>query len=363
MEIVPDSSKDFIMEERIMKKVLALVLAVAMMSTVAFAASNTVFGSGYDKEPNNIPSGTSDIKGSYGPGEDFSIASGDLNTDGDKKVSDLNTDNYSIKKVTYKAGKSYIDSIELDNDEGDELTVTFKKDYSVEKAKDVEVFVELRGKGNNVDAKTVNVKFGTQYVVGTNPVAIDKDGDIDEKTLNLDMINKFDSGKDGSPYGTLSFDTDDGDTTVEARVYDGDKLFLGHDFDADKKVLVANADADAEISFLNFPAKPSFNSTATVYFYQVDKDGFVYELTGEGKIKKSAAKWSEDDGCWVLKTRTLGSYVFSDKALTSAADSGSSSTDGEGTNNPDTGANDVVGIAAALAVVSVIAAGAVSLKK
>ena len=54
-----------------MKKVLALVLAVAMMSTVAFAASNTVFGSGYDKEPNNIPSGTSDIKGSYGPGEDF----------------------------------------------------------------------------------------------------------------------------------------------------------------------------------------------------------------------------------------------------------------------------------------------------
>jgi len=35
----------------------------------------------------------------------------------------------------------------------------------------------------------------------------------------------------------------------------------------------------------------------------------------------------------------------------------------ETTKNPDTGANDVVGVAAALAVVSLIAAGAVSLKK
>ena len=35
----------------------------------------------------------------------------------------------------------------------------------------------------------------------------------------------------------------------------------------------------------------------------------------------------------------------------------------EETKNPDTGANDVVGVAAALAVVSLVAAGAVSLKK
>ena len=36
---------------------------------------------------------------------------------------------------------------------------------------------------------------------------------------------------------------------------------------------------------------------------------------------------------------------------------------GADTKNPDTGANDVVGVAAALAVVSLVAAGAVSLKK
>jgi len=37
--------------------------------------------------------------------------------------------------------------------------------------------------------------------------------------------------------------------------------------------------------------------------------------------------------------------------------------DEEATKNPDTGANDVVGIAAALAVTSLVAAAAISIKK
>lgn len=325
-----------------MKKVLALVLAVAMMSTVAFAASSTVIN-----------------EATYGPGDKIIIGSSELNADGSDAVSALNTDNYSIKKVTYDKGKSYIDSIELDDDEDDELTIKFKKDYTVEKEKAVEMKIELRGKGNDVDVKTVNIEVNTAYLTGLVKVEINEDNEV--AAPSFDEINKFVSAdNNGAPYGTLEFDTDDGDTSVEVRVYDGDKVFLGHDYDADKKVLVANADSDAEISFLNFVAKPSFNSTATVYFYQVDEDGFVYELTGEGKIKKSNAKWSEDDGCWVLKTRTLGSYVFSDKALVSAA---AAETETDGTENPDTGANDVVGIATALAVVSLVAAGAVSLKK
>ena len=350
-----------------MKKILALCLAVGMMSTTAFAASTTIFGDGYDGEPAN---GTSNIvdtgEFAYGPGDEIEITSSMLNDEDGEDVSDLNTDNYSIKKVTYQSGKSYIDSIVLDDDEGDELTVTFKDDYSVSKSKDIEVSIELRGKGSDVDVKTVYIQFSTEYGLDTQTVYIDSDGDIDEGELDFEKINEFESDDDGMSYGTLSFDTDDGDTSVEARVYDGDEFYLGHDYDADKKVLVANA--DAEISFLNFPAKPTFNSTATVYFYQVDEDGYIYEITSAGKIKASSAKWSDDDGCWVLKTRTLGSYVFSDEALVSATSSDDASDDddtaADGTVEiPDTGANDVVGIATALAVVSLVAAGAVALKK
>ncbi len=348
-----------------MKKILALCLAVGLMTTTAFAASTTIFGDGYDGE---LPNGISNIVDtgdfSYRPGDEIEFTSSILNEEEGVDVSDLNTDNYSIKKITYDSGKSYIDSVELDDDEGDALTVTFKEDYTVDSSKNVEMEIELRGKGNDVDVKTVYIQFSTTYGLPTNTVYIDEDGDIEEADVNFDEINEFDSGDDGMAYGTLSFDTDDGDTSVEVRVYDGDQVYLGHDYEADKKVLVANADSDAEISFLNFPAEPTFNSTATVYFYQVDEDGFIYEITGEGKIKASAAKWSEDDGCWVLKTRTLGSYVFSDEELVSASSSGEDETDTEGdVTNPDTGANDVVGIATALAVVSLVAAGAVALKK
>ena len=338
-----------------MKKVLALVLAVAMMSTVAFAAT---------------VKGTFDMGAAYA-GTEWTVGSSDVN--GLTVNDDFNTKNYSIKKVSYENGKAYVDSVKLDDDEDeDELKVTFKKDFSVDKEKKVELTVTLRGKNKDVDHKDVEVTLkGTYgYTVGklyinedneivAGEVGIDEVIGIEDGEKGIKKIAKFVSGENnGAPYGTLEFSADNM-ADVEARVYDGDKMFLGYNMDSDKKVLVANADSDAEISFLNFPAKPSFNSTATVYFYEVDEDGFVYELTGEGKIKKSAAKWSEDDGCWVLKTRTLGSYVFSDKALTSAA--AADATDG--TTNPDTGANDVVGIATALAVVSLVAAGAVSLKK
>ena len=76
-------------------------------------------------------------------------------------------------------------------------------------------------------------------------------------------------------------------------------------------------------------------------------------------------------GSWELKTRTLGSYVISDKALRSptGTSSGSSGSSGgsvnndTGTNNPSTGANDVTGVATALALISLASAAAISLKK
>ncbi len=309
-----------------MKKVLALVLAVMMMATVAFA-----------------------VAPDYNPGEDIEIGSSDISSD-----DLLNTKYYSIKKVSYDTGKTYVASVTLESDEDEDcLTVALKEDYSMDKIKDLKMTVELRGKGRDTKDEVIDIEATVGYEVAELSIV---DGDVTLPTEG--MINKVIASEDGeAPYGTMDVRdiADMADVTV--RLYEKDKFFWDFNNDADKKVLIANADADAEISFLNFEGKPSFNSTATVYFYEVDEDGFVYELTGEGKIKKSAAKWSEDDGCWVLKTRTLGSYVFSDKALASAAAADDTTT------NPDTGANDVVGIATALAVVSLVAAGAVSLKK
>ena len=162
--------------------------------------------------------------------------------------------------------------------------------------------------------------------------------------------------EDGAAYGTLYYDYDDG-LSLEVRVYDGDEYYLGCDTSANVDVLKANADSDADMYFYNFKGEPTFNSTARLYFYDVDEDGYIYEVKN-GKLTE-VGSYSDDDGCWVVKARTLGQYVVSTEKLANAK---GETTEPEVT-NPDTGANDVVGIAAALGVVALISGAAVSLKK
>ena len=181
------------------------------------------------------------------------------------------------------------------------------------------------------------------------------DGDIDAVISDSKNFYEVVKTDDGPAYGELEFTTNNPDVDVVVRVYDGDKLYLYNDTKADKDILKAYADSDADLSFLNFPGDTTFNSTATLYMY-MDEDSFVYELKN-GKLVESNAKWSEDDGCFVLKARTLGNYVFSDVELDVTEDVDDT------VSNPDTGANDVVGIAAALGAVALVSAAAVSLKK
>ncbi|MEA5012622.1 MAG: hypothetical protein VB100_12990 [Angelakisella sp.] len=362
-----------------MRRVLALILSVSMLTMVAMAAPYS--------EPAYVQPGDTLTIDSNGDVVDSTWnAWGFWNViEVTPGLSSLNTKNYSIKKVNYDKGKAHVEKVSLTSDnEEDKLFVSFKEDYSRttedDWGKDINFTIELRGKGKNVQDGTVKIEG--DYGFGVIEIFADPDGKINypwgspwrggmewdyhiyKMTDQLPGDNGSSEGsQDGAlyekapQYGTMEFDTLDSEAVVSVRVYDGDKFFIGQNTDADKKLLVANADTEAEISFLNFYGKPSFNSTATVYFYQVDKDGFIYEKTGEGKIKKSTAKWSEDDDCWVLKTRALGSYVFSDKALASDAAAEDTAT------NPETGATNVFGIASAVAAVSLMAAGALTLKK
>ena len=90
----------------------------------------------------------------------------------------------------------------------------------------------------------------------------------------------------------------------------------------------------------------------------VDMNGKGIDAGSAGINKK--VNWDEDEGCYILKTRQMpGTMVFSDKPLP-IDDLPVNETPVE---NPDTGANDVVGIATALAAVALVSAAAVSLKK
>lgn len=327
-----------------MKKVIALVLAVALslsMAAVAFAApvllTDGVANPGDKMEIDVLtsfttPSGASAITADY-----------------------ISTDYFSIK-VEYSRGKELVKDVKFDNGK---LVITLKD--SLEERPSVPNFqiekITLTGKKNGVDETYRNKKFecnvtgltttkkvgyvvdDTNYVVGNDFTAPDN------------VIVKMAKTSSGDKYGTsvISFGSY---ASAEVRLYEKEKFFLGVEVDPDLDIVKANPDADIE--FRTFKGNPSFSSNATVEIY-ADEDRFLYELK-DGKLVESSLKYDKDAGAFTGKVRTLGKYVISDMKLVAAATA-------EETKNPDTGANDVVGVAVALAVVSLVAAGAVSLKK
>ena len=70
-----------------------------------------------------------------------------------------------------------------------------------------------------------------------------------------------------------------------------------------------------------------------------------------------------DDGVATFKLPAYSALVAVDGTLTTVAAPAADTTATGTTTNPGTGANDVVGVAAALAVVALVSGAAISLKK
>ena len=329
-----------------MKKVLAIILAAVLLTTVALASEAYREG------------------GQYAPGNVIIIESSDFPGD----TPDLNTEHYSIRKVTYDAGKTYVDSIELTEDEDeDELIVTLKKNNDMDKYKDVKFTVELRGRSSRID--DVEQTFAFQVGNELYDVSIQKDGYIDGDALKPNAINRFVADSSGWPYGDLLFSPHN-DVDIELRVFEDERISYFVDEDANKTVLKNNIDNDAHIEFIDFN-NMKFERQATVRFYWPDEDGYIYEISSSGKLTSAGAKWNDDESCWILKTSSLGAFAFSDGKLkasgsaSSEPESSSSSSSyqpGDWVPNPSTGSRDGVGVAAALAVMALVCAGALSLK-
>ena len=83
----------------------------------------------------------------------------------------------------------------------------------------------------------------------------------------------------------------------------------------------------------------------------------MYMVHADGSVVDVGAKF-DSNGVLVATAKITGPVYTADGALTAIA-AGTTGT----TTNPGTGANDVVGVAAALAVVALVSGAAISLKK
>ncbi len=371
-----------------MKKVLALVLAVMMMATVAFAADPTIGGDGVltGIDGNGVnPGGKIIIKASA-----FQNAAGDdLGTL--LRKGDFSSENFSVTTKRFEKGSNLVKSVEFDDDEN-YVAVKLNDDYDMKRTDTVnlvikEIKLTAKRKVNDdvtknskwtCDEDTITAPDTVDFRVGYGLVEVGIEDDFDVYVDSGDGVTSTEVSSDNggnaetggssraivktatgnlvkfikkdASYGTANIEF--GDVAyASGRVYKDDTVFLKFNEDVDVDIVKKYPDAD--LSFVNFKGAPTFNSNMELEIY-ADEDTYIYEIK-DGKIAPCNLKWDDDAYAFTGKVRTLGAYVISDTKLSVDA----TTADG----NPDTGANDVVGIATALAAVALVSAAAVSLKK
>ena len=183
--------------------------------------------------------------------------------------------------------------------------------------------------------------------------------------------------------GTAVFDFAD-KAFFTVKMYSGESMYLDLSTAYDKAI-AGEMDAEAD-SFYKFDNEnANFSRTGELIIVTNDSSLVPYEIDEDGNFVEVDAKYVEDyaiahtnkkvDG-FVFSTKTLGNYVLSTEELGQEEQPAKETpaepvTPSEPTTetpstskpNPETGAEDFVGLAVSLAVVSVAAAGALALKK
>ncbi len=168
-----------------------------------------------------------------------------------------------------------------------------------------------------------------------------------------------------------------------------DKVYFTVDMLASESVILnlstaynKNVDAlfsnKADMDFYNFKGSKDAFYREGELFIPADEDTFVYEILSDADDKNpelvavdaeyddeyTVAGVNKEFEGWVIDTDELGYYVIVDEELVVEEEEVVEAPVVEDNKaNPETGANDFVGAAVALAVVSVAAAGALALKK
>ena len=354
-----------------MKKVIALALAMAMALSMTSMALDFELETAGDN-----PAASSE---EMLPGEDYHFEVGmDLGSlreeDGD--VIEHYSDAFRIT-TDWDKGSALVSSVKFDND-CDHIVISLKENYTIEDAKDLVGTITLVAKDDIYQVRPNgrlrllyedNAKLNADFEGTVCNMVEDIDGgdnrddatpvDVADNTIyNVTTSGWFDFGGDGERL-----------SSVLVRLPEDKQVFAYWNEDPIEDVEDKYYDLDAEIEYVNFVAKPNLGRNAEIAIQGDYSDQYyLYEVVN-GDLEPIDADWNEDDGLFEFTASKLTSYVISDKELVAEADEPADdtadepATDDTTTQNPDTGANDVVGVAVALAAVSLVAAGAVSLKK
>ena len=254
------------------------------------------------------------------------------------------------------------------------LKVTLKDEWKTVDEETLTYYVYV---ADNDSGEQTNEVWVSGTYVNNDWEYVDFDWTNDASQAQLWKVRKGENGTAVFDFADKAFFT--------VKMYSGESMYLDLSTAYDKAVAgEMDAEADSFYKFDNDNA--NFSRTGELIIVTDDSSLVPYEIDEDGNFVEVDAKYVEDyaiahtnkkvDG-FVFSTKTLGNYVLSTEELgqeeqpvdetpvveeptteTPATDNTTSAKP-----NPETGAEDFVGLAVSLAVVSVAAAGALALKK
>ncbi len=253
------------------------------------------------------------------------------------------------------------------------LKVTLKDEWKTVDDETLTYYVYI---ADNDSGEQTNEVWVSGTYVNNDWEYVDFDWTNDASVAKLWKVKKGENGTAVFDFADKAFFT--------VKMYSGESMYLDLSTAYDKAIAgEMDAEADSFYKFDNDNA--NFSRTGELIIVSDDSSLVPYEIDEDGNFVEVDAKYVEDyaiahtnkkvDG-FVFNTKTLGNYVLSTEELGQEEQPAKETpaepvTPSEPTTetpstskpNPDTGAEDFVGLAVSLAVVSVAAAGALALKK
>lgn len=286
----------------------------------------------------------------------------------DGTVSDLiaKAELYKATATDYASYSKYTDEI-MPN--AVYLKVTLKKEWKTVSNETLKYYVYIAN--NNNSKKTNQVWVSGKYAPSYRTVDFTWTNNANEASLWKANDN-----------GVAVFDFAD-KAFFTVKMYKGETMYLDLSTAYDKAIAGdMGVDADSFYKFDNTNANFSragelviVTNDDTLVPYEIDEDGNFVELDADYVTNYAIAHTNQKVNGFRFDTKQLGNYVLSTEELgaeeepeepaeePSEEPAPEVKPENNGKQNPNTGAEDFVGLAVSLAVVSVAAAGALALKK
>ena len=253
--------------------------------------------------------------------------------DSDTAVCDTKTCDFSIAKVGFKATGETFKEFILDGKDGN--GTKFERDY-----------------GWTTDEVVLDKAVMKTYTTGLNQMFV-----------NEDVIYTVVAGLDnGAVLNTNNLEFKAGKNVVVFPVTAGQKVLRKNIAALDATTLTAKNGYVAASVVPNTTVINDTNLTGTAVVTNWSNLWNAYVVAADGKTLSKVAVTVNDGVATITVPAYSTGFVYNGVLKGAAAAAPAGTTPGS-TTNPGTGANDVVGVAAALAVVALVSGAAISLKK